>query len=117
MSFNPTRRAFLLATVGTAVVSFAGCKSKQDTVRTPAPYEGQYKNAKGAVVLEIKDNAIQFTDPKTRTKSEVPFMIAGDKLVVESNAGNFTLTVAPDGSITGLPATIAGGTEPLKKAS
>jgi hypothetical protein len=117
MSSTSTRRTFIFSALAIAALPLAGCgKSKTETVRQPEPYEGQYKNAKGDVVMEIKEGSVHYTNPKTQTKSQAPFSVVDKKLVVEGDVGAFTLVIAPDGSITGLPADIAGGTAPLKKS-
>ena len=108
-----SRRSLLLAPLAVAVLLMAGCDSKKpnELPAPPRPYEGEYKNAKGTVVLQIKENQMTYTDPKTKAKVVTPFTESGDKLVVETAAGNFTLVFKAPDSITGLP----GTTEAVKK--
>ena len=115
--FTALRRFFLIPAIVMTMVA-AGCEKAGHVEATPPPpYEGQYKNSKGAIVLEIKDGKLTYTDPRTRSKVDTSFTPSGDKMIVETSTGNFTLTFQAPDTITGLPATIAGTSEPLKKAS
>lgn len=118
MSNSTSRRRFLFAALGAAIVPLTGCgKSGSESVSTPAPYEGQYKNAKGVVVLEIKEGRVMFTDPAITAKTDAPYSAFENELTVESSSGTFVLTFMPPDTITGLPPAIAGDAGPLKKAS
>ena len=114
-----SRRELLFVTLGAALmVPLAGCgKGEGEGANAAAPpFEGRYKNAKGAVVLEIKEGQVLFTNPADRSKTETSYSESGDnKLMVESSAGVFTLTFAPPDTITGLPPAIAGDAGPLTK--
>ncbi|QOV88779.1 hypothetical protein [Humisphaera borealis] len=116
MKFNTVRKCLAVVVLMSVVVPLAGCGKSEQVAAPPPAYEGQYKNARGATVLEIKDGKAMFTDPRTRAKVEAPFSPAGDKLMIESASGTFTLTFQAPDTITGLPATIAGTTDPLKKS-
>lgn len=107
-------KSFVIPAIA-AILAFAvGCDNKDEVYNTPPPpYEGKYKNDKGQVVLEIKGSSLYFTTP-TGQKAEVGYSSSDGKLMVESSSGNFTLTYQ-DGTMTGLPASIARTTAPLKK--
>ena len=117
MAHPRSRRAVLFLSLASALVPLAGCgKGQTAEVTPPKPYEGQYKNAKGVVVLEIKEGRAMFTNPTTKVKSDTSFSLAGEnQLVIESSAGVFTLTFTPPDTIAGLPASIGGDATPLKK--
>jgi hypothetical protein len=111
------RNAMSLAVAAAVALPLVGCGKKEAAVAPPPPYEGRYKNASGAVVLEIKEGRVIFTNPATREKTDTSFSGGPDNMMVESGAGIFNLKFAPPDTITGLPPAIAGGAGPLKKAS
>jgi hypothetical protein len=118
MSSILSRRTLVVSALMAMTLAVVGCDNAPDrSVHVPPAYEGDYKNAKGVVVLSIKDGQISFTNPTTRAKVQVPFSDLGDKLMVESSSGTFTLTFQAPDTMTGLPASIAGGSEPLKKST
>jgi hypothetical protein len=114
-----SRRSLVLALLAAAAaLPAAGCGKGKEAAEAakPKPYEGQYKNAKGAVVLELKEGRAIFKDPATKATSDTSFSPAGEnKMLIESSAGTFTLTFAPPDTVTGLPPAIAGDPGPLKK--
>ena len=103
----------------TLFVGLGGC-SKHDTASGPQatpPYEGQYANASGKVVLEIKDGRVIFTNPTTKVKTDTSFSPTDDGMLVESGAGTFTLKFNPPDTLTGAPASITGSSGDLKKVT
>jgi hypothetical protein len=109
-------QSLLLTALVALFVSAAGCSRKEVSVsQAPPAYEGKYRNAQGQVVLQIKEGRAIFTNPQTGTRSDTTIQPSGDNLSVESSAGMFTMKFSPPDMITGMPASIAGDSGPLKK--
>jgi len=100
-----------------ALIAISGCHKREDAsaTRKPAAYEGQYANASGKVVLEIKEGRVIFTNPATKTKTDTSFSPTDDGMLVESGSGTFTLKFNPPDTISGLPPAIAGSAGDVKK--
>jgi len=110
------RRTFLLSAIAVTMALAMGCDNKKEVAYNtpPPPYQGKYKNDKGQVVVEIMGSSLLYTDAQGQ-KVEIGYTRSGtDKLVVESSSGNFTLTYK-DGTLKGLPSSIAKSTAPLKQ--
>jgi len=101
------------------LIGMAGCSKREaaDTHAAPPPYEGQYANTQGKVVLEIKNGRVIFTNPATHAKTDTSFSPTDDGMLVESGSGTFTLKFNPPDTLTGAPAAVTGSSGDLKKVA
>jgi hypothetical protein len=67
-------KPLLLTLLFAGFVPLAGCsRNTEEAAATPAPYEGEYENNRGNVVLELKEGRAIFTNPRTREKTDTSF--------------------------------------------